>query len=182
VSRVTVLVVGTVEFEPLVIWSGDDSDLHFTFAVISQWTLHNSDPFASSRVVILGAMQLPEANVGLKLLMSQSLHQAALLHQFLHERVNFVIDLCGFQYGIRGCFPPHDLSVLEVRMVLSLLARRLVELFLNIGIRIGFGSFSIRTCTAGPVIANGFRLHSKAGWRRGNLILLIRSTRHWQSI
>jgi hypothetical protein len=54
-------------------------------------------------------LQLPEANVGVKVLVSRSLHQAALLHKFLHERVNFIIDLCWLQYGIGAGFPPHDL-------------------------------------------------------------------------
>ncbi len=91
------LVVGTVEFEQLVIFSGDDSDLHFTFSEIIDWTLQNSDSFAISQVVIFCVMLFPEANVGVKLLMSRCLHQAALLHKFLHERVNFMIDLCGLQ-------------------------------------------------------------------------------------
>ncbi len=63
-------------------------------AAIIYQVLHNSDPFLSSQVAIFGALLLPEANVGetLKLLMSQSFHQAALLHKFLHESVNFMID------------------------------------------------------------------------------------------
>ncbi len=87
-----------------------------------------SVPFVSSRVIIFGTLQLQEANVGVKMRVSWS------LHQFLHESVNCMINLCGLQYGIRAGFSSHDLSVFEVRMVLSHLARRLVELFLNVDI------------------------------------------------
>ena len=76
---VAVLIVGTKEFEQLVIFSGDDSDLRFTFGAITQRAHHNSYPSFSSRVVIICAMLLPEANVSRKLLMFWSLHQAALL-------------------------------------------------------------------------------------------------------
>ncbi len=51
--------------------------------------------------------------------------------------------------------------------VLSLLARRLVELFLDIGIRFGFGSFGIRLGMAGPVIVIDFRWPIETGRRRG---------------
>ncbi len=131
------------------------------------------DLFVSARVVIFSALQFPEANIGDILHLSRSLHQAALLHKFLHERVNFMIDLFGLQYRIRVDLPPFDFSVLEERMVLSLLARRLFELFLNIGVRSIFGSFGIRLGMAGPVIANGFRLRREIGRRRGNVPLLI---------
>ncbi len=107
----------------LVIFSGDDSDLHLTFATIKQLTLVDSDPFLNLRVVIFLQLQLPEAKIGVKLLVSTSLHRAVLLHIFLHESVNFMIDECGLQLGIGAGFAPHDLSVLEVRMVLLHLAR-----------------------------------------------------------
>ena len=113
-----------------------------------------------------------------KLLMSRSLHQAALLHKFLHERVNFMIDLFGLQFGIRAGLPPLDFSVLAERMVLSLLARRLIELFLNIGIRFIFGSFGLRLGMAGPVIAIGFRRHREAVRQKGIVLLLTFSIRH----
>ena len=58
----TVLIVGTEELEPLVIFSRDDSDLRVTFAAITHRTLHNSDPFVGSQVVIFGALLFPEAN------------------------------------------------------------------------------------------------------------------------
>ncbi len=45
----TVLVMGAVEFKPLVIFSSDDSDMRFTFAVTTHLALHNSDPFALAR-------------------------------------------------------------------------------------------------------------------------------------
>jgi len=49
-SGVTVLIVGTLEFEQQVIISSDDSDLRMTLAVIFQRALHNSDPFFRSRI------------------------------------------------------------------------------------------------------------------------------------
>ena len=86
-------------------------------------------------------MLLPEANVSRILVMAQSLHQAAQLHKFLHESVNFMIDLRGLQHGIFPGGPPLDFSVFEVSTALALLARRLFKLFLNIGSRFRFGSF-----------------------------------------
>ena len=94
-------------------FSSDDSGLRFTFAAITHRTLQNSDPFVSLRVVIFGAMLLSEANVGQKLHMSRSLHQAALLHKFLLESVKFMIDLHGLQYEICAGGPPLNLSVLK---------------------------------------------------------------------
>ncbi len=72
----------------------------------------------------------------------------------------------------------HTLGALEVRIVVAPLARELIELFLNIGIRIGCGSFGIWIGMAGPVI---FHQRGEAGLRRGSIALLIRSTRHRQS-
>ena len=65
-------------------------------------------------------------------------------------------------------------------MVLSLLARRLIELFLNIGIKFNFGSFGIRLGMAGPVIAIGFRRRRETGRRRGIVLLLLFLIRHLQ--
>ena len=53
------------------------------------------------------------------------------------------------------------------------IARRLVDLFLDIGIRFGIGSFGIRLAMAGPVIANGFGGRSEAGLQKGSIVLLI---------
>ena len=106
-------------FEPLVNFSGDDSDLCWTLAAIMHQALHNSDPFISSRVVIFRALLLLEANVHLLIRVSRRLHQAAVVHKFLHEHVNFMIDLCGFQCGILSCGPPLDFSEFEVRMELE---------------------------------------------------------------
>jgi hypothetical protein len=91
-----------------------------------------------------------------------------------------MIDLFGLQFGISSGLPPLGFSVLVERMVLSLLAHRLFELFLNIGIRINFGFFGIWLGMAGPVIANGFRRRSKTGRRRGIELLLTFSIRYWQ--
>ena len=147
----TGLIMGTVEFEPLVMFSCDDSDLCLTLAAITHRALRNSIPFVSSRIVIFRTLLLPEANISVKLLqvMPWILHQAALLHKILHESVNFMIDLCWLQHGIFSVGPPLDFNVFEVRTVLARLARRLVELLLNIGIGFGFGSSCIRLAMAG---------------------------------
>ncbi len=162
----TVLVVGTEEFELLVVFSSEDSAQCITFAEIRHWTLVHSDPSVSARVVIFGALQFPEANIGFKLLVSRSLDQAALLHKFLHERVNFMINLFGLQFGIRAGLPPLDFSVLAERMVLSLLARQLIELFLNICSRFTFGSFGLRLGMAAPSLRSAFVGDEKPGGKR----------------
>ncbi len=99
IGGVTVFVVRTEEIELLIIFSSDDFDLRFTFAAITHQALYKSDPFVDSRVVIFGTLLIPEANVSQKLYMSRSLHQAALLHKFLHESGYFkvMIDFCGLQ-------------------------------------------------------------------------------------
>ncbi len=176
----TVLVVGTEEFEQLVIFSCEGSAQRIAFAAIMHWTLEHSDPFVSARVVIFGALQFPEADIGFKLLVSRSLHQAALLHKFRHERVNFIIYFFILQFGFNSGLSPLDFSVLAERMVLSLLARRLTEFFLNIGNRFMFGSFGLRLCLAGPVIAAGFRRRREAGRQKGIVLLLTFSLRHRQ--
>ncbi len=176
----TILVVGTAEFEPLVNFSGEDFAQRITFSAIMHWTLVHSDPFVSARVVLFSTLQFPEANISVILLVSRSLHQAALLHKFLHERANFIIDFFGLQFGISSGLPPLDFNVLAQRMVLSLLARRLIELFLNIGMQIIFGSFGLRLGMAGPVIAIGFRRRRGAGRQKGIVLLLTFSIRHWQ--
>jgi hypothetical protein len=60
-------------------------------------------------------------------------------------------------------FPSHDLRVGEVRIVLALLARRIVEFFLDIGIDLG--AFGIRTGMAGPSMLSAFVGVEKAGGR-----------------
>ena len=147
-----------------------------------QRALVSSDPLVLSRVVIFCTVQLPKGDIGVKRLVARSLHQAAVLHKFLHEHVNFTLDFYGLQYGIFSGGPPLDFSVYEVRIVLALLARRLVEFLLGIGIRLGFHSFGIRLAMAGPVTAIGFRRRSEGGRRRGSIALVIRSTRHCKSI
>ncbi len=112
--------------------------MRFTFVAINHVThraLHNSDPFFSSQVVVFGSLLLPEATNSIKLLMSRSLHQAALLDKSLHISVNFMIDLCGLNNGIRSSFPLHDLSQAQCtggKDVVALLACSLIELFLDI--------------------------------------------------
>ena len=60
-------------------------------------------------------------------------------------------------------FPSHDLRVVEVRIVLAILARRIVEFFLDIGIDLG--AFGIRTGMAGPSLLSAFVGVEKAGGR-----------------
>ena len=61
--------------------------------------------------------------------MAWCLHQAALLHKFLHASVNFMIDWAAAL--IQNLL---DSSEFEVATVLSLLVRRLIEFFIGIGI------------------------------------------------
>ena len=75
-----------------------------------------------------------------------------------------------------------DYTVFVERSKLALLARRLVKLFLKIGISFGIGSFGIRLGMGGPVIAFGFRRRRVAGRRKGSIALLRCWTRHWQSM
>ena len=75
------------------------------------------------------------------------------------------------QQGMLSCGPLLDKSIRVVSSVVALLGRRLIELFLNIGIRFIFGSFGIRTGMAGPVNATDFRRRSQDGRRRGSIVL-----------
>ena len=109
-------------------------------------------------------MLLPEANVSRKLAMAKILLQAFLLQNFLRESVNFMIDLRELQYEVWVGGSQLDFSVIAVSIVLALLARRLVEFFLDIGIDFVFSSFGIRIGMAGPVIAIGFGGRKEAGW------------------
>ena len=96
-----------------------------------------------------------------------------------------MVNFCWLQYGIGAEDPLIDYTVFVGRSKLALLvhlARRLVELFLNIGIRFGIGSFGIRLGMGGPVIAIGFRRRREAGRLRGSIHLLRFWTRHCQSI
>ena len=119
-------------------------------------------------------------NIRLLWFVTGGLLQAARMHKFLHLCVNFMLNFCVLQYSFGSCNPLLDKSVFLVTSVVALLARRLVELFLNIGIRFGFGSFGIRLGMAGPVIANDFRRRREAGRGKGIVLLLRFSTRHWQ--
>ena len=118
--------------------------LRVAIAMIVQKTSKQMDPFISSRIGILGAILLPQGKVCLILTLARSLHQATLLHKFLHESVNFMIEFRRLLYGICAGGPPLDFSVNKVKMVLARLACRLDEFFLDIGIRFRFGSSGIR--------------------------------------
>ena len=116
-----VFIMGTVESESLVIFAGDNSDLCLTPTAMMKRALVSSDPLIRSRVVIFGTVQLPKGDIGVKRLVSRSLHQAAVLHKFLHEHVLFTLNFCGIQNGIFSGGPPLDFSVYKVRMVIPLL-------------------------------------------------------------
>ena len=133
--------------------------------------------FVSSRVVIFDAVLLPEGLIRRQLFVCRRLHQAAVLHIFLHVLVNFTVDFSLLQSS--------DFTIFAERSVLALLyrlarlglrlasARRLVYFFLNIGYRIGIHSFGMRLGMAGPGIAFDFR-RRRIGWiRRGIAFLLI---------
>ena len=119
-------------------------------------------------------------NILLLLFVTWSLLQAARMHEFLHLCVNFMPNFFILQHSFGSCNPLLDKSVFLVTSVVVLLARRLTKLFLNIGIRFGFGSFGIRLGMAGPVIANDFRRRGEARRGKGIVLLLRFSTRHWQ--
>ncbi len=89
-------------------------------------------------------------NIRLLWFVTGSLLQAARMHKFLHLGVNFMPNFFILQHSFGSCNPLRDKSVFLVTSVVALLARRLTELFLNIGIRFGFGSFGIRLGMAGP--------------------------------
>ena len=102
-------------------------------------------------------------NVGWLWLVSRGLFQAARMHKKLHLGVNFMFNYFGLLRCLRADGPLLDYSVSKGTSITSLLARRLAEFFLNIGFRIGFHSFGIRLCMAGPVIAFGFRRRKNPG-------------------
>ena len=74
-----VFIMGTKEFEPLVIFAGDNSDLCLTLTAMMQRALVNSDPLILSRVVIFGTVQLPIGDISVKRLVSRSLNQSGCL-------------------------------------------------------------------------------------------------------
>ncbi len=139
------------------------------------------DPFAGSLVLIFFGVLLPEMNVSVLGFVSGSFLQAARMHIFLHLGIDFTFNFGILQQGMRSGGQRLDKSIRVVPSVVALLARRLIEFFLNISIRFIFSSFGILLGMAGPVIATDFLQSSEGGQRRGSIVLLIRSTRHWQS-
>ena len=71
-----VFIMGTKEFEanfePLVIFAGDNSDLCLTLTAMMKRALVNSDPLLSSRVVIFGTGQLPMGDISVQRLVSRT--------------------------------------------------------------------------------------------------------------
>ena len=128
------LIMGSVEFEQpeLVTFSGDDPNLCLTLAAIMHRAHEHMNHFVSSRVVIFGASLLPEDNVSHLFQVCRRLHQAAVLHKFLHKHVNFTLDFFWLQFGIFSGGPPSYFTVFVESSVLALLARRLVSLVLDI--------------------------------------------------
>ena len=68
INSMAVLIMGTVELEPLVTFSGDDPSLCLTLAAIIQRANEHMNHFVSSRVVIFLEFLLPEGYVRLQLL------------------------------------------------------------------------------------------------------------------
>ena len=120
-------------------------------------------------------------NVCIALFVSGSLLQATRMHKKLHLGVDFMFNYLILQLSMRSDGPLLDKSVRMGSNITAPLARRLTELFLDIGFRFGFHSVSIRLAMAIPVIANDFRRRSETGRRRGSIVLLRFWTRHCQS-
>ena len=130
-------------------------------------------------------MLLPEGLIRRQLFVCRRLHQAAVLHIFLHGHVNFTVDFSRLQYRLWSGGPSSDFTIFAERSVFALLyqlarlglrlasARLLGELLLNFGCRFGIHSFRIRLGMAGPGIAFDFR-RRRIGWiRRGIAFPLI---------
>ena len=181
VLGVAVLIMRTAEFEQDEIVAGDVFHLRLTSTAVAERTSKRPRPIAGPVVAIRFRILLPEMNIRLLWFVTGSLLQAARMHKFLHLSVNFMLNFGLPQYSIFSGDPLLDKSVFLVTSVVAPLARRLVKLFLNIGIRFGFGSFGIRLGMAGPVIENDFRRCREAGRRKGIVLLFRFSTRLWQS-
>ncbi len=153
-----------------------------TSTSIAERTSKRQRPIACPVVAIRFLILLPEMNIRILLFVTGSLLQAASMHKFLHLSVYFMKNFGLLQYCIFSSDPLLDKSVFLVTIVVALLVRRLTELFLNIGIRFIFGSFCIRLGMAGPVIANGFLRRSEARRRKGIVLLLRFTTRHWHRV
>ena len=79
--------------------------------------------FVSSRVVIFGAVLLPEGLIRRQLIVCRRLHQAAVLHILLHEHVNFAVDFSRLQCRIWSGGPSSNFTIFAERSVLALLYR-----------------------------------------------------------
>ena len=119
-------------------------------------------------------------NVCILCFVSGSRLQTAILHKYLHLGVNLLLYFGILQPSLRSSGPLLDNSVRMGTSIIALLALRLVEFFLDIGIRFSFGIFGIRLGMASPIIENGFRLRREAGLWRGSILLLRFLTKHWK--
>ena len=99
VGSMAILIVGTEEFEPLVTFSSHDPYLCLTFTAMIYRTHEHMNPFICSRIPIWVALLLPEGYVRLILLriLCWSNHQAAVLHEFLHEHPDLMLNFCWLQ-------------------------------------------------------------------------------------
>ena len=140
---VAVLVMRTAEFVLLVIRSGDQFHLRMAIASIVHGTSERPVPFAGSLALIFFGVLLPEMNVSLLGFVSGSFLQAARMHKFLHLGVDFMINFGILQQVMRSGGPLLDKCIRVETSVVTLLARRLIELFLNICNRFRLGSFGI---------------------------------------
>ncbi len=113
-------------------------------ASIVHGTSERPDPFAGSLVLIFFGVLLPEMNVSLLGFVSGSFPQAASMHIFLQLGIDFMINFGILQQGMRSCGPLLDELIRVATSLVALLARRLIKLFLNIGIRSILSSFRIR--------------------------------------
>ncbi len=135
VLGVAVLIICTAEFEPDEIVAGDVFHLRLTSTAVAERTSKRPRPIAGPVVAIRFRILLPEMNIRLLWFVTGSLLQAARMHKFLHLGVNFMLNFSVLQYSFGSGNPLLDKSVFLVTSVVALLARRLTELFLNIGIR-----------------------------------------------
>ena len=102
--------------------------------------------FVSSRVVIFDAVLLPEGLIRRQLFVCRRLHQAAVLHKFLHVHVNFTVDFSLLQYRLWSGGPSSDFTIFAERSVLALLYR-LARLGLRLALPVDLSNFFSTSAT-----------------------------------